>query len=112
VAVVGGSPGRRRCRFPSALLFVAGGILLERADRRPVVHRGVDHADGSDLVLLERPDICLVSGSKARASTTLFLASMASSTSTSVLTLSNSSALATLQIFDLVEKTEDVEVAE
>ena len=57
---VGG--GRRLARaqalvdFLQGLLLVAGRVLLERADDRALVDRGVDHADRGDVVLLEGAD--------------------------------------------------------
>ncbi len=42
--------------FLQGLLLVAGRVLLQGADEGALVDRGVDHADGGDVVLLEGAD--------------------------------------------------------
>lgn len=57
MAVVGGSAGAEALvDFLERFLFVAGRILLERADDDTFVVGGVDHAHGRDLVLFEGAD--------------------------------------------------------
>ena len=87
------------------------GILLERADRRAVVHRGVDHADGADFVLLERADDLLgqrLEGAGQHDALLRVDGILDEHERAHILHLER---LGDLQVLDLVEEAEDVEVA-